>query len=45
MIDSSLSQDRYGHIPGVCVGDEFEGRGELSVLGLHSQMMRGICFK
>lgn len=28
----------YGHIPGVQVGDEFDGRGELCVLGLHIQV-------
>jgi len=33
---------RYGHLPGVAVGDEFVGRGELAVLGLHSQIMQGI---
>jgi hypothetical protein len=32
----------YGHIPGVAVSDVFEGRGELAVLGLHTQMMKGI---
>jgi hypothetical protein len=32
----------YGHIPGVAVGDAFAGRGQLVVLGLHSQMMKGI---
>lgn len=32
----------YGHIPGVAVGADFIGRGELCVLGLHTQMMRGI---
>lgn len=30
----------YGHVPGVQVGDEFDGRGELSVLGLHIQVRR-----
>lgn len=32
----------YGHIPGVQVADEFTGRGELAILGLHTAMMRGI---
>jgi hypothetical protein len=32
----------YGHIPGVVVGQKFEGRGPLAALGLHNQMMRGI---
>jgi hypothetical protein len=32
----------YGHIPGVAVGEAFAGRGQLAVLGLHSQMMKGI---
>lgn len=31
-----------GHIPGVAVGAQFLGRGQLAVLGLHSQMMKGI---
>jgi hypothetical protein len=35
----------YGHIPGVRVGASFVGRGELDMLGLHSQMLRGIDFK
>lgn len=35
----------YGHIPGVAVGDQFSGRGELAVLRLHTNMMRGICFR
>ncbi|WIA33831.1 hypothetical protein OEZ86_006940 [Tetradesmus obliquus] len=32
----------HGHIPGVTVGQAFLGRGELAILGLHTQMMRGI---
>lgn len=35
-------EGKYGHIAGVSVGDEFLGRGELAVLGLHSQIMPGI---
>lgn len=34
--------ESHGHIPGVRVGQEFQGRGELAILGLHTQMMRGI---
>lgn len=33
---------QYGHVPGVAVGAAFRGRGELDVLGLHTQMMAGI---
>ena len=32
----------YGHIPGVAVGDVFNGRGEVAVLGLHTQICQGI---
>ena len=32
----------HGHIPGVEVGARFEGRGEIAILGIHTQMMRGI---
>lgn len=35
----------YGHIPGVAVGAAFVGRGELDMLGLHSQMLRGIDYR
>jgi hypothetical protein len=35
----------YGHIPGVAVGAAFVGRGELDMLGLHSNMMKGIDYK
>jgi hypothetical protein len=28
----------YGHVPGVAVGDVFDGRGALAVLGLHAQV-------
>jgi hypothetical protein len=38
--ESSMVQ--YGHIPGVAVGDAFKGRGELAVVGLHGQMMKGV---
>ena len=33
---------RHGHIAGVEVGARFGGRGELAILGVHTQMMRGI---
>lgn len=39
--ESSMGH-QYGHIPGVAVGDAFKGRGELAVLGLHGQMMKGV---
>jgi hypothetical protein len=29
-------------LTGVKVGDKFANRGELAILGLHSQIMRGI---
>jgi len=32
----------HGHIAGVEVGARFGGRGEVAILGIHSQMMRGI---
>ena len=32
----------HGHIPGVEVGARFGGRGEIAILGIHAQMMRGI---
>ena len=34
--------DTHGHVPGVSVGDTFSGRGELAILGLHTQILRGI---
>ncbi|KAL3157789.1 hypothetical protein ABBQ32_012213 [Trebouxia sp. C0010 RCD-2024] len=32
----------HGHIPGVELGARFGGRGEIAILGIHTQMMRGI---
>lgn len=32
----------YGHIPGVALGQQYEGRGLLAALGLHNQIMKGI---
>ena len=32
----------WGHVPGTRVGDTFAGRGEVSVVGLHTRMMQGI---
>ncbi len=32
----------HGHIPGVPVGMELLGRGEVAILGVHSKMMAGI---
>jgi hypothetical protein len=39
---SAQHQPTYGHIPGCAVGDAFEGRGELAILGLHVKLMKGI---
>ncbi len=41
-LGAKMRSGLYGHIPGVAVGQQFVGRGELAILGLHSQMMRGI---
>ncbi len=38
-------EDMHGHIPGVQVGSTFNNRGELAILGLHTMILRGICFK
>lgn len=35
-------ESAFGHIAGIKPGDSFGGRGELAILGLHKQMMRGI---
>lgn len=35
-------EDVFGHIPGVRVGEEFGGRGELAILGLHKRILQGI---
>lgn len=32
----------HGHIPGVTVGRVFNGRGELAILNIHGQILRGI---
>lgn len=37
-----IRKGEYGHIPGIVVGQEFLGRGQLVVTGLHSHMMKGI---
>ena len=38
-----LSPERvHGHIAGVELGARFGGRGEVAILGIHTQMMRGI---
>ena len=34
--------ESYGHLPGIKVGDRFSGRGELAILGLHRQILKGI---
>ncbi|GAX86036.1 hypothetical protein CEUSTIGMA_g13451.t1 [Chlamydomonas eustigma] len=36
------SPDRHGHLPGIRVGDSFNSRGEMAILGLHRQILRGI---
>ena len=32
----------YGHVPGVAVGEAFNNRGELAILGLHRRILQGI---
>ena len=32
----------YGHVPGVRIGDTFNCKGELAIIGVHRQIMRGI---
>jgi hypothetical protein len=39
---SDIRSGVFGHVPGVAVGQQFLGRGQLAILGLHSQMMKGI---
>ena len=34
----------YGHIAGIDIGACFGGRGEVAIVGIHTQMMRGIDF-
>lgn len=38
------AQPRIGHVPGVEIGDQFEYRAELAVIGLHHQYIAGINF-
>ena len=33
---------RHGHVPGIAVGREFANRGEIAIVGIHTQIMRGI---
>lgn len=33
---------RFGHVPGINIGDEFLWRGELKIIGLHGQFINGI---
>ncbi|KAG1666349.1 hypothetical protein FOA52_007887 [Chlamydomonas sp. UWO 241] len=35
-------KDVYGHVPGIAVGDTFNGRGEAAILGLHVRILQGI---
>ncbi|KAG8381059.1 hypothetical protein BUALT_Bualt06G0082600 [Buddleja alternifolia] len=37
-----FAEKPFGHIPGVEVGDEFQFRAELAVVGLHRQLISGI---
>ena len=42
-LKTQLSPDRvHGHIAGIEVGARFGGRGEVAIMGIHTQMMRGI---
>ena len=34
--------DVYGHVAGVAVGEAFNNRGELAILGLHRRILQGI---
>lgn len=42
-LSAQLSPKRtHGHIPGVIIGAELNGRGEVAILGVHTQILRGI---
>ncbi|KAH6830850.1 hypothetical protein C2S53_005774 [Perilla frutescens var. hirtella] len=38
----SKDNKRFGHIPGIEIGDEFSFRSELDIVGLHCQLVAGI---
>lgn len=43
MLKGALTPTKaYGHISGVDIGARFGGRGEIAIVGIHTQMMRGI---
>mmetsp|Transcript_6265 Transcript_6265/g.13737 ORF Transcript_6265/g.13737 Transcript_6265/m.13737 type:complete len:611 (+) Transcript_6265:42-1874(+) len=44
ILKSIIPKRRHGHIPGVKPGDKFVGRGQLAILALHTQILRGIDF-
>lgn len=37
--------ERHGHVPGIAIGQEFANRGELAIVGIHAEILRGIRFK
>ena len=37
--------ERHGHVPGIRIGREFANRGELAIVGIHTEILRGIRFK
>jgi hypothetical protein len=39
-VRSRVPRPRFGGVPGVRLGSEWHGRGEVAVVGLHTQMMR-----
>ncbi|KAL6761714.1 hypothetical protein V8C86DRAFT_808288 [Haematococcus lacustris] len=43
--DTLRPEDSFGELPGVLVGTEFNNRGELAILGLHTQILKGIMCK
>jgi hypothetical protein len=42
------NKDKYtplgviGHIPGISLGQKFDGKGEIAILGIHCSIPRGI---
>lgn len=36
---------RHGHIPGIAIGDHFHGKGELAIMGIHTNINSGIDYK
>ena len=37
-----IPKDRHGHVPGIAIGDVFEGKIELLITGVHKKFMGGI---